>query len=408
MATEEVSRGPEGHTVSDRWILHLDLDAMFAAVEVLLDPSLKGKPVIVGAKPGTRGVVATCSYEARAYGVHSAMPIGEAHGRCPEAAFLPVRHTVYREYSRRVFEIVCRYADLVQQISIDEAFVDLSSVKDPEQTGLEMKQRIREQVGLVASVGLAGNKLVAKIATDFGKPDGFVVVPPGQEASFLAPMPVNRLWGVGPKTAQRLEAAGISTIGELAGADAVTLAGIVGPHSARQLLRHARGLDDSAVEADRETKSISDEVTFQRDENDRRVLWERLKDQAAVCAERLRERGLVARTVTLKLRFADFRTVTRSLTLGVATDEPEVVAEAGAALMRSWWAPEGHPLRLLGLRVSRLERRPASRQLPLLAQDPHLMMTGVPTVAQSQNHLESCRLSPRQPWLPAEPKVPSQ
>ncbi len=350
-----------------RWILHLDLDAMFAAVELLLDPSLKGKPVVVGAQPGTRGVVSTCSYEARAYGVHSAMPIGEAYTRCPEAVFLPVRHSVYREYSRRVFGVVARYADLVQQISIDEAFVELSTVQQPERVAREIKARIKEEVGLVASVGLAVNKLVAKIATDCGKPDGFVIVPPGDEAGFLAPLPVGRLWGVGPKTAQRLEAAGIKTVGELAAADATLLLGAVGPHSAGQLLRHAKGMDDSPVEADREVKSISDETTFQRDEGDRRLLWERLKEQSDTCARRLQEHGLVAYTVTLKLRFADFHTITRSLTLGVATDDPQALSEAAAALMRQWWAHEGRPLRLLGLRVSRLEPAPDARQLPLLA-----------------------------------------
>ncbi len=387
--------------MSERWILHLDLDAMFAAVEVLLDPSLKGKPVVVGARPGTRGVVSTCSYEARAYGIHSAMPIGEARTRCPEAVFLPVRHSIYREYSGRVFEIVSRCADRVQQISIDEAFVDLTTAEDPQGVAREIKGRIRDEVGLVASVGLAPNKLVAKVATDRGKPDGFVVVLPGQEAPFLAPLPVGRLWGVGPKTGQRLEAVGIRIIGELAAADPAVLSGVVGPRSARELLRHAQGLDDSPVEVDREIKSISDEVTFQRDEGDRRVLWGRLKDQAATCAARLSERGLVAYTVTIKLRFADFHTVTRSLTLGVATDDPQALAEASAALMRQWWAPEGRPLRLLGLRVSRLEPAPGIRQLPLLAPESHLMTTGVPTEAQSQSHLESSRFSPKQPWLPA-------
>ncbi len=352
--------------MSQRWILHLDLDAMFAAVEVLLDPSLKGKPVVVGAQPRTRGVVSTCSYEARAFGVHSAMPIGEAYARCPQAVFLPVRHSLYREYSQRVFGIVARYADLVQQISIDEAFVDLSAVQRPEGVAREIKSRIREEVGLVASVGLAANKLVAKIATDFGKPDGFVVVLPGDEEAFLSPLPVGRLWGVGPKTAERLQAAGIKTVGDLAAADATLLLGAVGPHSTGQLLRHARGVDDSSVQVDRGVKSLSDETTFQRDEGDRRVLWGRLKEQAATCAARLQEHGLVAYTVTLKMRFADFRTVTRSLTLGVATDEPQLLSEAAAALMRQWWAPEGRPLRLLGLRVSRLEPAPGVRQLPLL------------------------------------------
>ena len=339
---------------------------MFAAVETLLDPSLAGKPVIVGASPGTRGVVSTCSYEARAYGVHSAMPIHEAHARCPHAAFLPVRHSIYRQYSQRVLEVVMAHADRVQQVSIDEAFVDLSFAEDPPALAREIKDRIRTEVGLVASIGLASNKLVAKIATDRGKPDGFVVVPHGGEAAFLAPLAVGKLWGVGPKTAQRLEAAGIRTIGELAASDPTALIPIAGRHYVRKLLEHARGIDDSPVEMDREIKSISDETTFQRDEESRKALWGVLRDQAATCSRRLREHGMVARTVTVKMRYTDFRTVTRSLSLGVPTDEPEPLAEAAAALMRQWWAPRPVPLRLLGLRVSRLESTPGLRQLSLL------------------------------------------
>lgn len=386
--------------MADRWILHIDLDAMFAAVEALLDPSLAGKPVIVGASRGTRGVVSTCSYEARAFGVHSAMPIREAHDRCPQGVFLPVRHSIYGEYSRRVFELVARYTEVVQQVSIDEAFVDLSLSPDPKGVSMEIKERIRTEIGLVASVGLAANKLAAKIATDFGKPDGFVVVPLGGEAAFLAPMPVGRLWGVGPKTARRLESGGIHTAGDLAAADPMALASMVGARQVRPLVERAMGMDDSPVETDRELKSISEEATFQRDEADRRVLWQLLLTQASQCAARLCEQGLVAHTVTVKLRFGDFRTTTRSLTLGVATEDRSVISEAAAALMRRWWAPEARPLRLLGLRVSGLEPAPGLRQLPLLPRD-HLTTTVVPTDPQSQNHLASSRFNPRQPWLPA-------
>ncbi len=370
---------------------------MFAAVEVLQDPSLAGKPVIVGARPGARGVVSTCSYEARAFGVHSAMPINEAYRRCPEGVFLPVRHSLYREYSRRVFALVAGYAEMVQQISIDEAFVDLSGFEDVQGISREMKERIRADVGLVASVGLASNKLVAKIATDLGKPDGFVVVPHGEEAAFLAPLAAARLWGVGPKTAERLDQAGIRTVGDLAASEPETVARIAGSHYARRLQQHARGWDDSPVEMDREIKSLSDETTFQRDESDRRILWGVLKEQAAQCSLRLKSHDLVGRTVTVKMRFADFQTVTRSLTLGVPTDEAQPLAEAAAALMRQWWAPERRSLRLLGLRVSHLETAPGVRQLPLLGAEGHLMMTGVPTAAHSQNHLASSRLSPKQP-----------
>lgn len=341
---------------------------MFAAVEVLLDPSLAGKPVIVGAKPGTRGVVSTCSYEARAFGVRSAMPINEAYRRCPQGAFLPVRFSAYREYSGRVFDVIASHAELVQPISIDEAFADLSFAEDPVALARQIKQQIREEVGLVASVGLASNKLVAKIATDRGKPDGFVVVPPGEEADYLAPLPVDKLWGVGPRTAERLESAGVHTIGDLAGADRARLVEIFGSNYARALAEHAQGIDDSPVYTGREIKSISDEMTFQRDEQDRRVLWKVLQGQAATCAARLRDHGLAAHTVTVKLRFADFRTITRGMSLPVPTDDPEAFSEAAATLMRLHWAPDHLPLRLLGLRVSNFEPNAGLRQLPLIPQ----------------------------------------
>ena len=355
--------------VPDRYCLHFDLDACFAAIEAIEDPTLAGKPVIVGARPGTRGVVSTCSYEARALGIHSAMPINEAYRRCPQGVFLPVRHTLYRQYSDRVFKIVARHTDRMQPISIDEAFVDLSGFHEPEAVARNIKQQIRSEVGLVASMGLASSKLVAKVASDQGKPDGFVVVPHGAEAAFLAPLPVRRLWGVGPKTATRLIEAGIETIGAIASAEPGLLIPLVGPKYARELQQHALGIDDSPVEIHREIKSISEEVTFQRDEDDRRILWEVLRTQADECVSRLTDRGLVARTVTIKLRYSDFRTATRAMTLSACTQDAEVIREAAAALMRRCWALERLPLRLLGLRLSGLQPSSGFQQL-LLDLDP--------------------------------------
>jgi DNA polymerase IV len=343
----------------------MDLDAMYASVEALLDPSLRGKPVIVGARPGTRGVVSTCSYEARAFGVHSAMPIGEAYARCPGGVFLPVRMDIYRDYSLRVLEVLSGHAEVVQPLSIDEAFADLSGVPDPVELAREIKAQIREDVGLVASMGLAGNKLVAKIATDQGKPDGFVVVSHGDEPRFLAPLPVRQLWGVGPKTASRLEGAGISTIGDLAAAEVGRLADLLGPTGARELRERALGRDGSPVETSREIKSISDEVTFQRDESDRRALWEVLRAQAQVCAGRLQREGLLARTVTIKLRYSDFTTVTRAMTMDAPTDEAEEVARVAGSLMKRYWSADPRPLRLLGVRVSGFEETAGWRQLRL-------------------------------------------
>ena len=206
---------------------------------------------------------------------------------------------------------------------------------------------------------------MAKIASDQGKPDGFVVVPAGTEATFLAPLEAGRLWGVGPKTAERLAEAGIRTIGGIASAELELLVRLVGPRYARELKQHAQGVDDRPVETARGVKSISEETTFQRDEGDRQALWQVLLTQASQCASRLSERGLVAQTVTLKMRYADFRTTTRALTMAIPTDDPGVIAEAAAALMRRWWAPEKRPLRLLGLRLSGIRPAPRLRQMHL-------------------------------------------
>lgn len=345
-------------------ILHFDLDAFFAAVEVLLNPALAGKPLIIGGDPRRRGVVSTASYEARAFGVHSAMPAAIAKRLCPQAIFLPPRHAVYKEHSERVFRIVARYADQIEAISIDEAFVQLDAA-DPVAAARELKAAIRAETGLVASMGLATSKLVSKIASDHGKPDGFVVVPPGTEATFLAPMPARKLWGVGPRTAERLAALGIVTIGDLARADLTFLARHFGPQQARALIRRARGEDYSPVEVSREIKSISDEVTFARDQGDARELWRVLATQCAHCAQRLARRGLVARTVTIKLRFGDFHTITRSRSLAVPTDDTETIRAAVAALMRQSWSSDRRPLRLVGVRVSGLTPAPAYVQLRL-------------------------------------------
>ncbi|MBI3965436.1 MAG: DNA polymerase IV [Chloroflexi bacterium] len=352
-------------TATSRSILHLDLDAMFAAVEVILDPALQGKPVIVGNDLGARGVVATASYEARAHGVRSALPMRTARRLCPDGVYLRAQHDRYREFGTAVFRIVREIADLVERVSIDEAFVDLTRLADPEAIARDLKARIRVETGLTASLGLATNKLVAKIASDSGKPDGFVVVAAGTEAAFLAPLPARQLWGVGPRTALRLEELGIRTIGELAAADRVLLVTTFGRMHGDHLLRHARGEDDSPVVTERETKSISDETTFASDEADARVLWDVMRRQAEHCAERLRHYQLVARTVGIKLRFPDFHTITRALTLAQPTDDGATVAMAVATLMRHTWSHERRPLRLVGVRVANLAAAPSLRQLDL-------------------------------------------
>lgn len=351
-----------------RWpraVAHFDLDAAFAAIEQLERPELRGRPLVVGGDPSGRGVVSTASYEARVYGIHSAMPARQARQLCPDAIFIRPRMDVYRDYSRRVFAIVRDCATVVEQAGIDEGYLDLDEAEDPLAVAVALKARVRAEVGLSVSVGLAPNKLVAKIASDLHKPDGLTVVPPGLEAATLAPLPARRLPGVGPRTAAWLAEMGVHTIGALAGFDAEQLRAHLGASHAADLLRRARGESYSLVQPVREPRSISDETTFARDEADGRVLWSTLHAQAAHCAGRLRAKGLVARSVGVKLRYADFRTISRTLTLAASTDEPAVVAEAVAALMRRTWRPAPHPLRLVGVRVAGLQAAPTIRQLHL-------------------------------------------
>ncbi len=357
------------HEHSPSWpraVAHFDLDAMFAAIEQLERPELRGRPVVVGGDPNGRGVVSTASYEARPFGVHSAMPARQARQLCPDAIFVRPRMEVYRTYSRAVFAIARECAPVVEGGGIDEGYLELTGTQDPLARVRELKQRVRAEIGLTASVGLATNKLVAKIASDLHKPDGLTVVPPGREAAELAPLPVRRLPGVGPRTAAWLAEQGVDTIGALAALDPERLSARLGAGHGADLQRRARGESASLVSPIREPKSVSDETTFAHDEPDGRVLWQTLAAQARHCASRLRDRGLTARTVGVKLRYANFQTLSRSLTLPYPTDEPDELAEAVAVLMRRVWRPSPRPLRLVGVRVAGLEARGPSRQLRLL------------------------------------------
>ncbi len=367
---------------SARWIAHLDLDAFFAAVEELENPLLRGKPIIVGGDPRGRGVVASASYAARAFGVRSAMPAATALRLCPQAIFLPTRHELYSQYSRRVMALLREASPRLEQASIDEAFLDLSDAVDPEALLRQTQARVRDELGLSASVGLAPCKLVAKIASDLRKPGGFVVVRPGEEAAFLAPLPIERLWGVGPKTAARLQELEIKRVGDLQRQPLELLAAEFGPRWARELRDHALGLDDSPVETEHETRSISEEQTFPRDVRARRALWEALCELSQGVAQRLQRERLAARTVTLKLRLADFTTRTRARTLPLAVDDAETIAWEAGLLMRRAWTP-GQPVRLLGVRASGLVPAPGLRQLSLFAPDvPTPIPSDAPAPAQ--------------------------
>jgi len=344
------------------------MDAFYASVEQRDRPELRGRPVIVGADPRGRGVVSAASYEARRFGVHSALPIGRAARLCPEGVFLPVDMDKYAGVSRQIMAILAEFTPLLEPLSIDEAFLDVTQTRalfgDGAEQGRRIKARILAAVGLTASVGVAPNKFVAKVASDLEKPDGLVVVADGREAEFLAPLPVSRLWGVGRVAAGDLAAMGISTIGQLAAISLAQLRPRFG-RGAAQLAELARGVDDRPVEPFAPPKSMGAEETFERDHRDVERLRATLRGQAERVARELREERLAGRTVTLKLRFADFTTITRSHTDDPTQDGLKIYREAAALLDR---VTLRQPIRLIGLSVSGLIA-PSGGQLPLLGPD---------------------------------------
>src|SRR5262245_7980142 len=311
------TRAAPSGAVKPRAVAHLDMDAFYASVEQRDRPELRGRAVIVGADPRGRGVVLAASYEARPFGVRSAMPISRAARLCPHAAFLRPDMDKYRRVSAEIMGILQEFSPLVEPVSVDEAFVDLTGCEplfgDPATAVRRMKARIRDATRLTASAGLAANKFVAKVAADVGKPDGLVIVTPGAEAEFLSPLPVERLWGVGRVTAAALQALGIATIGQLQRVSGDALARRLGPHGA-ELRELSFGRDDRPVEPSAAPKSIGAENTFTRDCRDPARLAAMLREEAERLARDLRGERLAAACVTLKLRFADFRTLTRRQT----------------------------------------------------------------------------------------------
>ncbi len=339
-----------------RTILHVDLDAFFAAVEQRDRPELRGKPVIVGGGgPNDRGVVSAASYEARKFGVHSAMPLRQAGRLCPDGIFLPVDGAKYQAASRDVMAVLRRFTPLVEPISIDEAFLDVTGSRllfgDGESVGRQIKEAVRDEVRLTISVGVASTKLVAKIASDLRKPDGLVVVPPGDEAAFLAPLPISRLWGVGERTAVALRDYGVRTIGELAALDPQVLTRRFGKHGA-SLAARARGEDADPVSDRGDAKSIGHEHTFDKDTADRETIERTLLAMAEGVAGRLRASGVKAGTISVKIRDSTFHTITRQRTLPAPTDLTDPIWTTALELAR----PEvrGIRVRLLGVTASNL------------------------------------------------------
>lgn len=337
-----------------RWIMHVDMDAFFASVEQRDAPALQGKPVIVCGK-SRRSVVATASYEARAFGVHSAMPLSQAKRLCPHGCFVAPRFEAYREASDAIHQVMLHYADAYEPISLDEAFLDISGMGSQYPTlgsiGHAIKEEIRSAVHLTASVGIAPNKFLAKMASDMNKPDGLCIIPYGREREVLAPLPVRRLWGVGSVTEKKLQAAGFRTIADIQEAAPEKLSALLG-NQGPLLKALSLGIDERPIISSRQVKSIGDESTYEYDLTDRPTIDREIAIHSDIVAQRLRRHDLAARTISLKIRFASFKTIMRSLSLEEGTNLQETIDSACQTLLSRIPLTEG--IRLIGVTASNL------------------------------------------------------
>ena len=350
-----------------RTIMHIDLDAFFVSVEQTENPKLKGKPVVVGGRPDRRGVVASASYEARSFGIHAGMPLATAYRLCPRATFIEGSFTKYRDASQRFMAILADFTPFLEPVGLDEAYLDVTGFESIygsiHQMALKIKQRIKDELGLCASVGIASGKVVAKIASDLSKPDGLLEVANGDERSFLAPLPIAKLPGIGKKTEHILRGSGINTIGQLSITSLSALKSHFGA-SGELLQSYAKGIDDRKVESPGAAKSISRETTFGKDTKDRSFLKATLRYLSERVGSELRQQGKQARCITLKLRYADFTTITRSHTLEQAGDADQAIYDTGLELLSKALAQEKQPVRLIGIGVSNLTE--TGRQLDML------------------------------------------
>ena len=338
-----------------RRIMHVDLDAFFTSVEQADNPELRGKPVVVGGQPDRRGVVAAASYEARKYGIHSAMPLKTASRLCPQAVFVSGNIKKYMDSATRFMAILMDFSPFIEPMGIDEAFLDVTGFESIHgsirRMGENIRRRINNELGINASVGIAGGKLTAKVASEKAKPDGLLEVPPGEDAAFLAPLPVGDMLGIGKKTEQRLKGLGINTIGRLAKTPASTLKAYFGS-SGLLLSRYSQGVDDSRVELPPEAKSVSRETTFDTDTRDRLLIEATLRYLSERVGSRLREKNRKAKCITLKLRSSDFSTTTRRRTIPQPTDADQVIFATGLELLERELFIQKQPVRLIGIGVS--------------------------------------------------------
>lgn len=349
-----------------RCIFHIDLDAFFVSVEQVLNPKLKGKPVIVGGDPERRGVVASASYEARPFGIHSGMPSSKARRLCPQAIFIRSHFSIYKDASAKFMKILSDFSPYIEPLGLDEAYLDVTGCEEPygspQKLARAIKERINKELEITASVGIATCKVVAKIASDLCKPDGLLQIAPGEEQAFLNPLPVAKLPGVGKKTEQSLKEMGITTIGELASLPLDTIKRQFGATGA-VLHSYARGIDDREVEAPGEAKSISQQLTFARDTLDRNFLEANLHNLCQEVCQELRSQNKRARCVAIRLRYADFKTITRQVILKEASDVTQVVFATAQQLLSKALAQQEKPIRLIGIRISSLVGE--GKQLPM-------------------------------------------
>jgi DNA polymerase-4 len=349
-----------------RCIFHIDLDAFFVSVEQVLNPELKGKPVIVGGDPERRGVVASASYEARPFGIHSGMPSAKARRLCPQAIFIRSHFSLYKDASAKFMNILGDFSPQIEPLGFEEAYLDVTGCEEPygshRQLALAIKERINKELKLTGSVGIATCKVVAKIASDLCKPDGLLEIAPGEEQAFLNPLPVAKLPGVGKKTEQTLKEMGITTIGELASLPLGTIKRQFGATGA-VLHSYARGIDEREVEAPGEAKSISQQLTFARDTLDRNFLEANLHNLCQEVCQDLRSQNKRAKCVAIRLRYADFKTITRQVILREASDVTQVIFATAQQLLTKALAQQEKPVRLIGIRISSLVSE--GKQLPM-------------------------------------------
>ncbi|SNX53433.1 DNA polymerase IV [Thermoanaerobacterium sp. RBIITD] len=346
-------------------IIHVDMDAFFASVEQHDNPKLKGKPVIIGGLFG-RGVVSTCSYEARKYGVHSAMPMYMAKNLCPQGIFMPVRFERYREVSKNIFSILYEVTDIIEPLSIDEAYLDVSNIdKDPEDIAKEIKEKVKTTTGLTISAGVSYNKFLAKIASDWNKPDGLMVITEDMIPDILRPLPVSKVYGIGEKSAEKLKKIGIEKVDDLLKLSEEELKNIFGKYG-KEIFERIRGIDERPVQVYRETKSIGKETTLKKDTNDINLLLNYIKEFSKTISSELKEEKLYCRTVTVKIKTASFMTHTRSKTLNEYIDSFKDIYNVAFFILKEMKLYE--PIRLIGLSVSNLSLNKV-KQLSLFDED---------------------------------------